>query len=99
MRQHAQQWQMGQAQSPRFSPCPLSHWSGPHVPGCHLVDRDQACLLKAQGMSTASAQIRELMYGDDAQEPRGVRGQSQDTIQLFGTHTVKPAGFFLPPFT
>lgn len=49
-------------------------------------------------MNTVSAQIRELMHGDDAQEPREVQGQSQDTIQLLGMHTVKPAGFFLPPF-
>lgn len=49
-------------------------------------------------MCTASARIRELMYGDDAQEPREVQGQSQDTIQLLGMHTVKQAGFFLPPF-
>lgn len=45
-----------------------------------------------------SAQTRELMHGDDAQEPKEVQGQSQDTIQLLGMHTVKPAGFFLPPF-
>lgn len=49
-------------------------------------------------MSTVSARIRELMHWDDAQEPREVQGQSRDTIQLLGMHTVKPAGFFLPPF-